>query len=216
MIIREFLESQTRLRTSADRPQKEQGIVKNIVYNHFHESKSYATSETSTFKSGRESLADVASIADSIVARGVALEMHFDRDPSLVVGIIFITHEEKGRFVPVRAKYDTGSDANFIPSALVERARLSAILVPLEDDSVNVFVGLNNQEYHPTHMVTLDWCASTMHKTQATKFHVIDDVPYDILLGNPFVIENNVFTPPRVALPLRHKNRTAGKLSPSI
>ena len=84
--------------------------------------------------------------------------------------MIFITDEEKGRVIPVRAKYDTGSDANFIPCALVERARFSSVLIPLEDDSANVFVGLNNQEYRATYTVTLDWCASTMHKTQPTEF----------------------------------------------
>jgi hypothetical protein len=153
-------------------------------------------------------------LAEEVVARSVTRGIHFDPDPSLVLGTIVVTHEDKPRFVPIRAKYDTGSDVNFIPFTLVERNGLSEFLVKLKDNTLedNVFLGLNNQEYVIHHTITLQWSAATMHNVRTTHFHVADDLPYDMVLGNPFIQENRVFNPQRVALPLRRKHRDSGKI----
>lgn len=52
-----------------------------------------------------------------------------------------------------------------------------------------------------------------MHKVRKTLFHVVDEVGYDLLLGDDFIMENKVFNTPRSALPLRraHKHRDACK-----
>jgi hypothetical protein len=170
-------------------------------------------SEASTFTVGAHTNADVVTIAEEMVNRSLARGVHFDPDPSLVLGTIAVTHELKPRFVPVRVKYDTASDVNFVPLALVEKNGLSEFMVKLEGDDSgdNVFLGLNNQEYVIHQTITLKWSAATMHNVRTTHFHVAEDLPYDMVLGNPFVQDNRVFHPQRVALPLRHKYRDSGK-----
>lgn len=170
-------------------------------------------SRASSFTVGGESLADVVTLADEVVAKSIARGFRFDNDATLVLGTITVTHEDKARFVPVRAKYDTGSDVNFIPSSLVEKHGLGALLQELDEEEKqdNVFIGLNEQEYHVQHIIVLQWCASSMHHVRTTKFHVADEVPFDMLLGNPFIQENRIFDPQRTALAIRRKRPSAGE-----
>jgi hypothetical protein len=128
---------------------------------------------------------------------------------------VVIVHETKPRYVPVRAKYDTGSDANFVPRELIDKNKLSEFLVKLETSSPedNIFVGLNNQEYIINYTIELQWSAATMRHVRTTQFHVAEDLPYDVVLGNPFIQANQVFHPQRVALPLHHKQTTSSKSS---
>ncbi|KAF2725247.1 hypothetical protein K431DRAFT_290929 [Polychaeton citri CBS 116435] len=166
-----------------------------------------------SFTTDRESLADIVTLADEVVTKSMARGTNFDNNPSMVLGTITVTHESKPRFVPVRAKYDTGADANFIPSAFVKAHGLSSLLEELLEDGShsNLFIGLNNEEFYIQHTITLQWCASTMHRVRTTKFHVADDLPYDMLLGDPFIQENRIFDPQRVALPLRRRRRNSAQ-----
>ncbi|CAN9232778.1 unnamed protein product [Alternaria alternata] len=167
----------------------------------------------SYFTVGPQSIAEVMTLAEEVVAKSVARGVHFDPDPSLVLGTVVIVHETQPRFVPVRAKYDTGSDANFVPYELVRKNGLSDFLKKLETTSPedNVFLGLNNQEYIIDHTIELQWSAATMRHVRTTQFHVAEGLPYDVVLGNPFIQENQVFHPERVALPLHHKLGTSAE-----
>jgi len=171
----------------------------------------------SYFTVGPQSVAEVMTLAEEVVAKSVARGVHFDPDPSLVLETVVIVHETQPRFVPVRAKYDTGSDANFVPYELVRKNGLSDFLKKLETTSPedNVFLGLNNQEYIIDHTIELQWSAATMRHVRTTQFHVAEGLPYDVVLGNPFIQENQVFHPERVALPLHHKLGSSGKSSES-
>jgi len=155
---------------------------------------------------GRESVADVVTLAEKVVTQTMANGISFDSNPSLTFGTIALTHQAQPRYVPVRAKYDTGSDVNLVPAELIVSNDLSSLLVEEED----TFIGLNNQEYHTCHTITLKWCAVNMHRMRTTKFHVTDDLPFDMVLGDSFIQENAVFDPQRVALPLRRKHRGSG------
>ena len=99
-----------------------------------------------------------------------------------------------------------------LPADLVEKHGLSDLLLELKTDDPddNIFVGLNDHEYYVCHTITLQWCASTMHRVRTTQFYVVDSVPCDKILGNPFIQENRVVHPQRVALPLRRKHRSRG------
>jgi hypothetical protein len=165
---------------------------------------------------------DVMNMANGMVARRLARSIHSDPDSSIVLATIVVTHEAKPRFVPARAKYDTGSDANFVPHALVKESGLLEFMVKLEAGTSeenteagvpkrNVSIGLDNQEHIIHHTITLQWSAATMWKARTTQFHVAEDLPYDMVLGNPFIQENGVFDSQRVALPVRRKYPCAGK-----
>ncbi|KAG9671318.1 hypothetical protein KCU99_g5701, partial [Aureobasidium melanogenum] len=153
---------------------------------------------------------DQLSISTSQLSGGTAYRYSsVSIDPSITDSTITVIHEDKPRYIAARAKYDTGSDVNFTSSAFVVENGLSPLLEEL--DHSEIFVGLNDQEYHVKHTVVLHWCAATMHKARTTTFFVADEVPYDILLGNEFIIRNRVFEPQRTVLALRYKHRSAAQ-----
>ena len=154
----------------------------------------------------QESVADVVTLAEKVVTQTIAKGVSFDSNPSLTFGTIALSHKAQPRYVPVRVKYDTGSDVNLVPAGLVASNDLSSLLA--EEEAT--FIGLNNQEYHTYHTITLKWCAVNMHKMRTTTFHVTDELPYDMVLGDVFIQENAIFDPQRVALPLRRKHRGFG------
>ncbi|KAG9585507.1 hypothetical protein KCU77_g9923, partial [Aureobasidium melanogenum] len=153
---------------------------------------------------------DQLSISTSQLSGGTANRYSsVNIDPSITDSTITVIHEDKPRYIAARAKYDTGSDVNFTSSAFVAESGLSSLLEEL--DHSEIFVGLNDQEYHVKHTVVLHWCAATMHKARTTTFFVADEVPYDILLGNEFIIRNRVFEPQRTVLALRYKHRSTAQ-----
>ncbi|KAH0361933.1 hypothetical protein KCU65_g8392, partial [Aureobasidium melanogenum] len=153
---------------------------------------------------------DQLSISTSQLSGGTAYRhSSVSIDPSITDSTITVIHEDKPRYIAARAKYDTGSDVNFTSSAFVVENGLSPLLEEL--DNAEIFVGLNDQEYHVKYTVVLHWCAATMHKARTTTFFVADEVPYDILLGNEFIIRNRVFEPQRTVLALRYKHRSSAQ-----
>ncbi|KAG9556939.1 hypothetical protein KCU71_g11190, partial [Aureobasidium melanogenum] len=163
-------------------------------------------------KLSQVSMADLehtVTFAEGIIARSVERGMQFDNDPSEPVGTIIATHEGKPRYVPVKAKYDTGSEANFIAAGFLKEHNLSALLQKLPKD--DWFRGMNECRYPVTYTITLDWCASTMNKVRKTQFYVVEEVPFDIIIGNPFILDNRVFQQSKVALPCRYEHLSAGK-----
>jgi hypothetical protein len=173
----------------------------------------FSRATSTTTRAG--SVADVVTLADEVVTRSIAKGVHFGNDLSLTIGTIVLIHKEKPTYVPVRAKFDTGSDANFIPYSLVHAHGLQESLVELEDEGpdANTFQGLDNHEYQFRHTITLSWCAMTMNRVRNTLFYVADNVPYDMLLGNDFIRDNSVFEPPRIALPLRSGRKSSGNVT---
>jgi hypothetical protein len=63
---------------------------------------------------------DTDALASDIHSRSKAKANHFGSNPSLTLGALTLTHEEQPRYVSVRTKYNSDSDANFLPSALIE------------------------------------------------------------------------------------------------
>jgi hypothetical protein len=126
---------------------------------------------------------------------------------------VYLTHETPPNSIAVRAKYDTGCDVNLIPKRFVEEHGLTEFMTLLGGEDARfegqVFIGLNNQEHVIYHEITLRWCADNMHQVRTTKFHVADSLPYEMVLGDPFILENRVFHPKPSALPLRRKRNSS-------
>ncbi|KAF3004795.1 hypothetical protein E8E13_002947 [Curvularia kusanoi] len=147
------------------------------------------------------SIADVVSLADEIATRAVRNGTYFGNDLSIETGTVVILpkHQpkERPRHVPIVAKYDTGADGNFISIDFLRQHHLEDRLVEIQEDGSveTIFVGLDGHEYHITHTITLHWCSATMNKIRHTLFHVAEEVPYDLLLGNGFIMENRILDP---------------------
>lgn len=75
------------------------------------------------------------------------------------------------------------------------------------------FHGLNGLEFIPQHTIRLSWCSPRFDKVRTDDFYVVDEAPFDIILGMAVIREVNPFGPRQItALPLRRKDKTAGKL----
>lgn len=172
-----------------------------------------AFTSTSSATVRTEMTADIATLADKAASRAMAKGVLAGGDPSLTIGTIVLTHMEKPSYVPVRAKYDTGADANFVSYQFTEQHGLSELLNDLgqEGSEEVIFDGLDEHEYRIRHTITLHWCAAAMHRMRTTLFHVASQLPYDILLGNDFIQENSVLSFSRPALPLRMKKKSKGE-----
>ncbi|KAI6865907.1 hypothetical protein KC323_g4166 [Hortaea werneckii] len=122
-------------------------------------------SDISSFTIDPRSEADAVAIRRELLLKDIASDLVSSASPSLVMGTIAVAHESKPRYVPVKAKYDTGADVNFMPIAFLEKHGLSSMQEELVEETPgdNVFIGLNNEEYIVLSTVTLHWCASNMH-----------------------------------------------------
>lgn len=75
------------------------------------------------------------------------------------------------------------------------------------------FLGLNKLEITPQHTIRLSWCSPRSDKVRTDDFYVVDEAPFDIILGMAVIRKVEPFGHRQTAaLPLRRKDKTAGKL----
>lgn len=159
---------------------------------------------------------------DSVVTSHSPESRELDEDLSMLDAVIAKTHQEPygSSWFPVRGKYDTGSDANFITKTLITAQGLESQLEALSKTDIGSrgFTGLNQQTCLPTHKLELSWCARNAFKYSLTEFYVVDDAPYDIVIGNPYIQEAKVFqrSDKRVALPIFSSYKPKGKVQPRL
>lgn len=104
--------------------------------------RSVASESYTSTRFGGNPTVEVASIADPIVPSLMARGVRMDSNPSLVMGTIAVYDEDvpRPRFVPVRVKYDTGSDANFLPITLLEQHNLMRLRETVPEDPRRLFL----------------------------------------------------------------------------
>ena len=141
-------------------------------------------------------------------ARYQHMRMEHLRDWTLLDAVIVFVRDDGPKWEPVCGKYDTGSDENFIRREILNRADAESLLEPFEGE---VFAGLDRQEVAPTHRVWLTWHDSRGGKSRRTRFYLVEDAPFDIILGNPHIQEEQILQRQFAALPLRRKPKTAGE-----
>lgn len=159
---------------------------------------------------------------ESVIASHSPESRELDQDLSMLDAVIAKTHQEPSgsSWFPVRGKYDTGSDANFITKTLITAQGLESQLEALSTTDIGSrgFTGLNQQTCLPTHKLRLSWCARNAFKYSLTDFYVVEDAPYDIVIGNPYIQEAKVFqrSEKRVALPIFSSYKPKGKVQPRL
>lgn len=153
------------------------------------------------------SLVGRGSIVDMTNAATVQPGQVVENDSTMILGTITVVHEAAPRYVPFRAKYDSGSEENFVSLAFVQEHGLTSLLQEVPDGEQDhfTFIVLNDVEVQARHTLTLHLCPSNMRRMRKTLFHVVDEVPYDLLIGEPFITANNVWDRARPVLHLIRK-----------
>ena len=88
---------------------------------------------------------------------------------------------------PVRGKYDTGADGDFVALEVLERAKLAEFIKPLDHPAV---VTALNQKLELRSKITLTWVLNHDTESEERDFYVAPDADFDILLGNPYLKEH--------------------------
>ena len=114
----------------------------------------------------------------------------------------------------VSGKFDTGAAGNFVSMECITKAGLQGRMQPCGPEREE-FVGVEHQHVVPKYRITLSWSYGKRRTTYNTEFYVLDKAPYDILLGAPFILQNDVFRPTEYAgvkpvLPLLPLRRLLG------
>ncbi|KAH6720994.1 hypothetical protein BKA61DRAFT_709693 [Leptodontidium sp. MPI-SDFR-AT-0119] len=104
-------------------------------------------------------------------------------------------------FYPARAKYDTGCPDCLISAAVIRKFNLESCLENVETE--RQYTGLGNVEVISKSQVNLNWSANNETVSRRNTFYVVADSPFELLLGEDFMMANSPLLP---ALPIRLLN----------
>jgi hypothetical protein len=91
--------------------------------------------------------------------------------------------------VMVCAIFDTGSAENLISSSVIDRA---ALLDRVEQPPETSIRGADGNFLEPTGSISITWSRNSKQSWQ-TDFLVVDNPPFDMLLGRKFIVAEGVF-----------------------
>lgn len=86
--------------------------------------------------------------------------------------------------IPICATFDTGSAENLVSTSVVERA---AKLEDVRPAPVTSLRGASGEFLRPIGLIPITWSRNTQQSWQ-TDFLVMEDAPYDIVLGRKFMV----------------------------
>ncbi|KAI3320113.1 hypothetical protein HD806DRAFT_247232 [Xylariaceae sp. AK1471] len=114
--------------------------------------------------------------------------MHFDftRDLILIIEVAAREGPDRFEFVPLRNKIDTASDENFVSRKVLEKHNMDMsklIQIPEEDRRERTLECLGGH-FTPEQEVALRWHKLQDRKQREGLFIVIDDPPFDLLIGS--------------------------------
>ncbi|KAF5640453.1 hypothetical protein F52700_3603 [Fusarium sp. NRRL 52700] len=104
---------------------------------------------------------------------------------------------------PFQVKLDSGCEQNWISSRVLKRAQVEGNKEDIK--SAKAWLGFNGQSdlIVPKATITLTWYSVNAAYTHRHEFLVHDDVPFDVVLGSDFIIEEGwkkSFNDPNLAL----------------
>ncbi|KAI1070476.1 hypothetical protein LB507_006733, partial [Fusarium sp. FIESC RH6] len=125
--------------------------------------------------------------AQAAFAAGVQELMDNDFTRSLV--IIIQNKDEDGilipKFVPVRSKYDSGSDENFVSAEILNKSGIDQTLIttiPQENQKERELHMFENFTFIPKQEVRLSWHKHNDMKQREDLFIVVEEAPFDVLI----------------------------------
>ena len=113
------------------------------------------------------------------------IQQNFTRNVTIVVDEGVGTFPKGLKYVHMRAKMDTGCNDNLVTMNTVQKACIdrSLLLDIPESEKVDLH-GLENAECTPLYQIKLKWYQDGDMEMRDSRFYVIQDGPFDMLLGS--------------------------------
>jgi hypothetical protein len=105
-----------------------------------------------------------------------------------------------GLVATLGATLDTGSDENFISRKVADRLGLP--MQPLPFNELREFRDFTGEKLRPDLFVTSSWRVQRGNRTHESKFLVVRNAPFDVLLGRKFIESSSVISSSTALLPL--------------
>jgi hypothetical protein len=103
---------------------------------------------------------------------------------------ILRTEDHSGEAFTVCAKLDTGSEDNWISASIVTRVGLQDLVEPISLEKL--YTGADGSLFQPTGTLSVSWTRNAI-KSWKTDFLVLENAPFDMLLGRGFIIKEGLF-----------------------
>ena len=97
---------------------------------------------------------------------------------------------------------------------IIKRAHLDRRVV--RSKSSQIYTGFGGQNIEPKGAIKITWYANNASKTRETDFFVVEQGPFDLLLGRQFIFTENIFIFNQAALVLRAAPISDGKSQPGV
>ncbi|KAI9666331.1 MAG: hypothetical protein M1821_004266 [Bathelium mastoideum] len=138
------------------------------------------------------------------------IRSNFTRDITLVLDAGGDFNANRFKYIPARAKMDTGCDENLIRREILERAVssssvLDSLLSRVEQECKIEFEGVEKATFTPKYEITLTWYQDRQMTSRKEKFYVVIDAPFDVNIGSLRLARD--FNSPALALFGRKKTR---------
>ena len=112
------------------------------------------------------------------------IKQNFTRDATIVVDR-GAGGPERLCYIPVRAKMDTGCDDNMVHLQVLKDAGIDEnLLIPIEADAKTELIGVEGFVCTPDFEIELTWYQDRQMKARKSKFFVVKDAPFDVLIGS--------------------------------
>ncbi|RFN44796.1 hypothetical protein FIE12Z_10990 [Fusarium flagelliforme] len=119
--------------------------------------------------------ADVQELMTNDFTRSLVVIIHTKNEDGILVP----------QFVPVRSKYDTGSDENFVSAEILNKNGIDPTLIttiPEENRKKRELHMLNNFTFIPKQEVRLSWHKHNDMRQREDVFIIVEDAPFDVLI----------------------------------
>lgn len=151
----------------------------------------------------QEDLNDIAeqlqANAERYTSRDRSWRQEFHDPFSFEAAIIHPHSQDSGRTF-VHAKLDTGCEDDWIALEILERASMDNQVNEL--DVMISYVAFGGQKFEPLGTIDVTWYPTNSGKSRQTRFLVHREVPFDVVLGRRWILEEgwSFFERPAMAL----------------
>jgi hypothetical protein len=103
---------------------------------------------------------------------------------------------------------DTGTPSNWVSDSTLQQLQLQQRQLEASAE----YILLNGKTVESAEVVDLRWYAVPSRKTRTTRFRVIKDAPFDIILGSDLIFKEGLLSQNKLAWVMAKKPATKGKV----
>ena len=153
--------------------------------------------------------------SDSIASAEVWSEQKVLTDPSLFNASIAFVADSQPTWLPIRGKFDTGSDISLVRKEILERAGIEGLTVRIAPVSFGSGIA-PAVDHTATEEIDLTWQPNNSSMSFRTPFYVVEEGAFDLLVDNNFIREHDALRNNRSMLFLKNKRRDSGRFIEAI